>query len=119
MSPAFLFGEFMDDYGIRYTITPELWLQRPNARYHVVMSMAGERTLVARNDASNPGEGGLWTRIDWVRLEEGGEYEWAYCLAVYDAPTQEAALAAPPSGRDAPRAGCNGFPFSRMKRVDP
>ncbi|CAN5907988.1 hypothetical protein BH11GEM2_BH11GEM2_35000 [soil metagenome] len=60
----------------------------------------------------------LWSRIDWIRLEMA-PYEWAFCLSAYAAPTQEAALATTTARRDAPRTGCNGHPFSRMRRAGP
>ena len=115
-APEALLGTFEDDYGIRYTIGPERWTQGA-ARYHIAAWNAAERYAVARNDADNPSDGGRWTRIDWVPLD-GGDYAWAYCYAVYDAATRAEAVAAPPSGRDTPRTGCGGHPFSRMKRVD-
>ena len=115
-APAALQGAFVDDYGIRYAIGPDLWAQGETARYHIVRWNAAERYAVARNDTANTSDGGRWTRIDWVALD-GGEYAWAYCYAVYDAATEADALAALPSGRDTPRTGCNGHPFSRMKRT--
>jgi hypothetical protein len=117
--PAFMLGEWEDDYGIRYSVESDVWLQHPRARYHVVDVHAGDRILVAQNDSDNPSEPGLWTRIDWLTLEDSGEYEWAFCYAVYEAATPEAALTTPDTQRETPRTGCNGFPFSRMKRVAP
>jgi len=111
-------GEFEDDYGIRYTIGPYAWTQHPNAVYHVTDWNPEKQFAIAQNDADNATDTGLWTRIDWVQLDGANGYAWAYCYAVYDAATRNDALTAPASHRDTPRTGCNGFPFSRMKRVD-
>lgn len=116
--PQLVLGEFEDDYGIRYSISDSLWHQRPNARYEVAAWHPESRTLVARNGDGNPSERGLWTRIDWIELEDMEPYAWAFCLTKYDAETREAATAAPAADGSNPRTGCGGFPFSRMKRVE-
>jgi len=56
--PAGLKGNFMDDYGIKYTINDTLWVQHPRTRYHIIKWNVKEQYLVARNDGTNPGEGG-------------------------------------------------------------
>lgn len=117
--PDMVVGDFIDDYGSPYSISPTQWAHGAEAKYRIVEWFVGDEFLVAQNHADNPGEGGLWTRIDWVQLDGANDYPWAFCYTVYDAETRAAALEAPPSGRDMPRTGCNGFPFSRMKRVDP
>jgi hypothetical protein len=118
-APAFILGDFVDDYGIEYSIQPDMWFQQPHSRYRVYAWHTSEQYLIALNEESNPSDQGLWTRIDWLRLPESDEYEWAFCYAVYRAETVEEAIAAAPTGRESPRTGCNGFPFSRMKRPDP
>jgi hypothetical protein len=111
-----LLGDFIDDYGIRYVVTEELWRQGEDAQFEIAEWNGRGRFIIARNGAENPGEAGLWTRIDWVLLESGDDFEWAFCYAIYDALSQEAARAGAPSDRETPRTGCNGFPFSRMRR---
>ena len=118
MPPPFVLGTFEDDYGIAYTVSPRLWHQRPDARYHVVRWNAEAQYLIARNDAGNPTDGGRWARIDWVALHDMAPYTWAFCLTTYDAPTAAAAEAIPPAQRDTPRTGCGGYPFSRMRPTD-
>lgn len=115
-APADLLGAFEDDYGIRYTISPTAWQQGSGIVYHVVAWDPAGRSLIARNDDDNPSDGGRWARIDWVRLEDMAPWTWAYCLTVYDAVTRDAAESAPAADRASPRTGCNGFPFSRMRR---
>lgn len=116
--PASLRGDFVDDYGIAYAISSDEWFQKPRARYRIsqVDTVAGY--LVAQNDLKNPGEPGLWSRIDWVRLDMM-PYEWAFCLSAYAALTQEAAQETTIARRDTPRTGCGGHPFSRMRRAGP
>ncbi len=115
--PSALLGDFVDDYGIPYSITEEVWEQGRVTRYEIVEWNVEQRFAIARNAAENPGDAGLFTRIDWVELEADGEYPWAFCYAVYDAVTPQAARDAPETERATPRTGCGGYPFSRMKRV--
>jgi len=119
--PPGLLGAFVDDYGIRYMVSEQLWGQGTTAHFEIVEWNVSDQFLLARNAEANPTEAGLWTRVDWVWLvtepEAPVEYAWAFCYAVYDAESESAARAADPSGRDTPMTGCNGFPFSRMKRT--
>ena len=112
--PADLLGAFVDDYDNAYAITPETWTQLPHGRFHIVHRDDG--TLIARNDSANTHAPGLWTRIDWVRLDGMAPHTWAFCLTAYQAPTRAAAEATPAADRATPRTGCNGYPFSRMRR---
>ena len=86
-----LLGEFVDDYSIRYRIGERTWLQLPSARYHIVKWSTAREYLIARNDSANKTDGGLWTRIDWLKLEGMPPYEWGFCLSAYNAPTAAAA----------------------------
>lgn len=115
--PAFLVGDFVDDYGIGHRIGAQEWLQRPDTRYRVVAWHPDAQYLIARNDAGNRGDPGKWTRIDWLVLPGMPPWEWAFCLSAWDAPTQTDAERADIARRDTPKTGCNGYPFSRMRRV--
>jgi hypothetical protein len=115
--PSFIVGEFIDDYGIRYSVRADEWVQHPDTRYRIRAWHASEQLLIAQNDSANPVDGGLWSRIDWVRLDESAGYEWAFCYAAYNAASREAAIATRATDRASPRIGCGGYPFSRMKRV--
>ncbi len=116
--PAFLVGEFEDDYAGRFTISDTEWLHHPVTRYLVEEWVSEEQYLVARNDPNNPADGGLWTRIDWVGLEGMEPWNWAFCFSAFDETTMDAARGVEVVDRENPRTGCNGFPFSRMKRVE-
>ena len=117
--PSFLLGRFVDDYGSRYEISQTEWAQLPRARYHIVRWDVAGQFAIARNDPRNPGDGGLWTRIDWLELPGMPPYTWGYCYSTYNAPSAEAAEVVRVANRATPRTGCNGFPFSRMRRVTP
>ena len=115
--PPIVLGTFEDDYGLRFEITPESWSQEPGATLVVGEWLDEVGSILARADPDgSSSSAGLWTRIDWVALDGMSPWLWGFCLAVWDAPTREAALAAPAADRDHPRTGCNGHPFSRMRR---
>ncbi len=114
--PSLLLGRFVDDYGNRYAITDRIWYQLPSARYHVRVWRPAEQYLIAQNDSANLGAPGRWTRIDWLQLSDMAPYGWAFCMSAYDAPAREAAETVTVARRESPRSGCNGFPFSRMRR---
>jgi len=108
-------GAFTDDYNTTHTITATEWRHGTRARYHVVKWNASGQYLIARNDSTNPGDAGLWTRIDWLRLEGMPPWTWGYCMTAYNAPSADSAEATRIANRAAPRTGCNGFPFTRMR----
>lgn len=111
--PAMLMGSFVDDYGIPYSISSRSWTQGDSTRYEVYSWDVEERSVVVR--APDPEAGGwLWSRIDWLTLEEG-EYPWAFCYTAYDLNDPAEAIGAEPANRAEPRTGCGGHPFSRMK----
>ena len=116
-APEMFTGKFTDDYGIKYTITDSVWTQLPRTKYHIIKWNAKEQYIVAKNDAANLGEGGLYTRIDYMELNNMEPWKWGFCLSVYDAPTNVIAETTAKADRQNPKKGCNGFPFSRMKRV--
>lgn len=117
--PGLLQGAFVDDYGIGYRISAQEWQQLPNTRYRIVRWKPAAQYLIAQNVSTNASDPGLWTRIDWMPLPGMPPYDWAFCLSTYDAPTLEAAEQAAIANRGTPKTGCNGYPFSRMQRVEP
>jgi hypothetical protein len=114
--PSLLLGNFIDDYGIRYTITDSLWIQYPAARYHILKWNLQEQYIIARNDDKNPDDKGLYTRIDYMPFENMEPYGWGFCLAVYNAKSDSIAERTGHADRRNPKKGCGGFPFSRMKK---
>ena len=116
--PAMLLGAFTDDYGGRHHISAQLWQHDTRNRYEIVAWYPDSQFVIARNADTNPTAAGLWTRIDWLSLTAMPPYAWAFCLSAYKAPTREAAQLTRVAQRNTPRSGCNGFPFSRMQRVN-
>lgn len=114
--PAIVIGDFEDDYGAKFSISRELFFQRSRNRFHIVQWNVRDRYFIAQNDSLNPSDAGKWTRIDWMPLSGMPPFEWAFCFSAYNAATRSAAEAAAIAKRDTPKTGCNGFPFTRMKR---
>lgn len=112
-----MLGDFEDDYGGRHTVSMIEWTQHPRAKYRIVAWHPEAQFLIARNDAGNPSDAGLWTRIDWLRLSGMPPYDWAFCFSAYKAASAAAAESTTVARRDTPRTGCGGHPFSRMKRA--
>lgn len=117
--PPLVLGKFEDDYGSRYVISERVWAHGAGAKYHIVRWHPERQYLVAQNDRRNPTEPGLWTRIDWLAIPGIPPFAWAFCMSAYAAPDPDSAESIDVARRDMPRTGCNGFPFSRMKRPSP
>lgn len=115
--PALVVGAFRDDYGSRHVVSASEWRHGTKNVYRIVKWNAAAQYAIARNDSTNAGEKGRYTRIDWMPLAMA-PYTWAFCFTAYDAPSVEAAERTPPATRDTPRTGCGGYPFSRMAPAD-
>ena len=112
-------GSFVDDYGIKYEIKNDLWIQQPNVKYNIVEWNQEEKYILAKNDKTNPSEKGLYTRIDLTNFENMGDFKWGFCLTKYDATSLKQARDWAAADKVNAKTGCNGFPFSRMKRFIP
>ena len=115
--PTLVVGNFEDDYGARFSVSREEFFQRTRNHFRVVEWNAREQYLIAQNDSLNPTDAGRWTRIDWMPLSDMQPYEWAFCFSTYNAASRAVAKATTLAQRENPRTGCNGFPFTRMKRI--
>jgi hypothetical protein len=70
---------------------------------------------VARNDATNAFNPGLFSRFEWVMAGT----DLYYCQAVFDAADEAAALSAARPDRATPAAsGCGGFPWSLLVPIE-
>lgn len=118
-APDFALGSFTDDYGISYAINDTLWVQNPKTKYHIIKWNSEKQYLVAKNDAANKTDANKYTRIDYMTFNGMEPYTWGFCLTVYDADTDEIAEKTAYVDRQNPKKGCNGYPFSRMKKADP
>jgi len=114
--PEELLGNFKDDYGSVYHISNKEWLQGVHIKYHLLMYNKEGDFFIAQNDTANSSDGGLYTRIDIMYFKDMEPWHWGYCLTAYKAATIQEAINTAVADRANPRKGCNGYPFSRMKR---
>jgi hypothetical protein len=117
-APALLRGEFRDDYRGRFSISDSVWFQRPRNRFRIIAWFPDDKYLLAQNAPDDPTAPGLFTRIDWMTFDDMAPYAWGFCLTAYRAPSREAAQRVPAADRSTPRTGCNGYPFTRMRRAE-
>ena len=99
-----------------YTITNKEWKHGKSIKYHLIQYNKEGNFFIARNDEANPSDQGLYTRIDIVYFSNMHPWRWGYCLTAYKATTMQEAIHAVSADRANPKKGCNGNPFSRMKR---
>lgn len=105
--------EFSPGEGITHTIDETRWEQAADfgtAIFHVDGYLNASRFVVARSDAANEFSPDLYSRFDWTW--DGDDLY--YCIAIFDAPTAEDALAAPPTDPSDLAMGCGGFPWSAL-----
>lgn len=114
--PEEFLGTFADDYGSVYEISNTLWVHDEKIKYHLISFNIDSLYLIARNDENNPTDKGLFTRIDIIRFSNMEPWKWGFCLTAYKASSIEEAEKTMAADRNNPRKGCNGFPFTRMKR---
>jgi hypothetical protein len=112
---AKLMGAFIDDYDTAHELSRIEWRHGSRSRYRIVKWNSRDHYFIARNDSSNPGDGGLWSRVDWVELDGMAPWSWAYCMSAFKAPSADSAESTRIANRSAPRSGCSGFPFTRMR----
>lgn len=116
--PEWMKGEFTDDYEIGYTINDSMFIMKNAAIYHIIDYNPAAAYILAQNDSGNKSDKGLFTRIDFMTLSNMQSFKWAYCFQVYNAISKEAAIQAARADTLNPKKGCNGYPFSRMRRSD-
>ena len=116
--PDFLLGSFEDDYGIKYVINDSVWKQGDYASYAMLEWNEKKQFLIVRNADKNPSDAGLYSRIDYMKFQDMEPYTWGFCLSLYNAATREIAEDSAVVDRLNPKTGCNGYPFSRMKKIE-
>ena len=116
-APAFVLGDFKDDYGISYHISDTLWIQNPKTKYHIISWNPEKQYLIARNDVGNKQDGNKYTRIDYMTFTGMAPFLWGFCLTVYNAETDKIASETASADRQNPKKGCGGYPFSRMMKI--
>lgn len=114
--PLELLGTFKDDYGSSYVISKSEWVQDGHIKYHLLTYNKEEKFFIAKNGKDNPFEANLFSRIDIIYFENFEPWRWGYCMTNYKATSMQEAIHTAAADRLNPRNGCNGYPFSRMKR---
>lgn len=114
--PLELLGVFKDDYGSSYVISKSEWVQDGRIKYHLLSYNKEEKFFIAKNGKDNPFEPNLFSRIDIIYFENLEPWRWGYCLTNYKATSMQEAVHTAAADRTNPLKGCNGYPFSRMKR---
>jgi len=114
--PTFLMGEFEDDYGIHYTIDNQVLHLLPDDTFHIKRVNRSEGYLILQNDSLNTFAPSLFTRIDYQKLNNMDPYEWAFCFSSFEEASIEDAINKVNTQKNDLMTGCNGFPFSRMKK---
>lgn len=115
-APTGLTGNFIDDYGITYTITDSIFLQAPGIRYNIIRWDTAGQFFIASKAVKQQPDSLVFSRIDYMRFTDMQPWLWGYCFTLYTAKNEAEALTHPAADRQNPKKGCNGFPFSRMKR---
>lgn len=115
-APAGLTGNFVDDYGITYTITDSVFIQAQGIKYNIIRWDTAQQFFITSKVSKKNQDSILFSRIDYMRFTGMEPWLWGYCYTTYTAKTEAEALTHPAADRNNPKKGCNGFPFSRMKR---
>ena len=111
-------GQFEDDYGIEYRISATQFIQEPKIVYKILEWNTKEQYIITQNAATNPSEPSLFTRIDYVALNDMEPFSWGFCYTTYNAASASMAKATAASDKTNPKKGCGGYPFSRMKKMN-
>lgn len=119
LPPPFLVGRFVDDYGIRYTISEKEWLMEPNQRFEILEWNTEGQYALAKNHRDNGSDANRYSRIDFMLFgEEMKPFYWGFCFSAFNADSQSEARAVAIADRENPKTGCNGYPFSRMRKLN-
>eukprot|EP00729_Bicosta_minor_P015939 gene15939-16233_t len=113
-----LLGVWVDDYGDTHNITSSCWSQGRDNNYNIKYTDRNGTFLVAQNDAGNTWDAGEWSRYDWVFNKSIPlPYEFGFCMAAWNASTEEGAKQAIGVDYNDLYKGCFGWPFTIMKRL--
>lgn len=87
-------------------------------KYHIIKWNVKEQYLIAKNGSGHKTDENKYTRIDFMTFEGMAPWIWGFCLTAYKAQTDTEAEQTATTDRKNPKKGCNGYPFSRMKRLN-
>ena len=114
-APLEIIGTYTDEFATTHELTSEAWtITYPGGApslFWIEEFSNDEGVILARNDAMNEYSPNLYSRFDWVVLQE----ELWFCQTSYDAESLEAARQTPRADSGDPAtSGCNTFPWSRL-----
>ena len=113
-----MLGHWVDDYGNPHNITEHVWSQGHDNNYNIKQVDCNRSFFVAQNDATNIWDRLKWSRYDWVFSESiPAPYMFGFCMAAWNATTQEEAETANGVDYNDLYKGCFGWPFTILKRV--
>ena len=114
--PPFMVGAFEDDYGVQYHIDNKVFQMLPNDQFYILSVNQEAGFIILQNDSLNSFAPSLFTRIDYQELTQMAPYEWAFCFSSFEAASVAHAVDSVHTQETDLMKGCNGYPFSRMKR---
>ena len=114
--PPFMVGAFEDDYGVQYHIDNKVFQMLPNDQFYILSVNQQAGFIILQNDSLNSFAPSLFTRIDYQKLTQMAPYEWAFCFSSFEAASVAHAVDSVHTQKTDLMKGCNGYPFSRMKR---
>lgn len=103
-------GDWVDAYNGTHSISNDDWAMG-DSLFTFLEVDATEGVIIAENDAGNEYNPGLFTRFDWVVVDD---QPW-FCQTAYDAADADAARdTAAADASDPANGGCNTFAWSRL-----
>lgn len=104
-------GSYADNFMGQHVVTNSEWTSGTSV-FHISRASNHDKWLVAQNDEANMFSPCLWSRFDWVVLED----ELYYCQTVYNGASEQFALGAPAADAADLSAGCGGFSWTELTR---
>lgn len=111
--PPDLAGVWLDEWATAHEIDEQSWAQRApffSGDWEISRYSNLQRTIVARNAATNAFFPGDWSRFDWT--EQGGDVY--YCQTAYAAASEWEARSTPPADAGDLASGCAGFSWTLL-----
>lgn len=113
--PLAIVGIYTDTFGSSHTITDTSWTIQYGSYTPSLFSITAydntTMVVLAQNDDLNSYFPLLWSRFDWLELDE----HLYYCQTTYNAASESDAASLPRAdGSDPTSSGCGGFPWTDL-----
>jgi hypothetical protein len=116
-SPLSISGIYVDDWGTNHDITSFRWILGYDGSdpsiFQIVDAHEDEEWLVAQNDVNNEWNSSLWSKFEWIQMED----TLYQCQSAFDADSIETALEASADRSDL-AAGCDGYAWSELSLTE-